>query len=526
MAASSQTTATQAAIRILDAGGTAVDAAIAANAVLCVTEPMMCGIGGDLMALVWEEKSQSYYGLNGSGWAPNSLTAEKIRSAGYRSMPKTGAYTVTVPGCVFSWKALHARFGRLDWSKLFKDAIALAEHGFVVPEVAAALWVRDGARKQLNRNTIGAGIFLNKDGKAFRAGMIHRNRPMGVALRMISQNGIEALTSGPVGKAVASACQAQGGCFEVSDFASFAPEWVEPVSLEYRGVQVHELPPNTLGPVVLEQLGILSNFASSAVEMDDPGTLHREIEAMKLAYDDAIRKIADPRFVLSPTNDLFHETHTSSLADKIRGDSAMKIERGRTPISGDTVYLATADRDGNMVGLIQSIFWSWGSSIFVEDFGFALHNRGSAFSLSPRNANYVMPYKRPLHTLVPGFLDNKRFRMAFGVMGGLNQPMAHMQFVVNVVDRRMNPQLALDSPRFTSSNAPFDKIFIESRLAKATSTELKRLGHHVIDAGPWSLKMGRGQAILKDLSSGTYFGASDPRGDGCALGVAPDKSSR
>ncbi|MBA2747187.1 MAG: gamma-glutamyltransferase family protein [Tatlockia sp.] len=517
VAATSQIGATQTAINILDSGGSAVDAAIAANAVLCVTEPMMCGIGGDLSAIIWDEKRRQYIGLNGTGWSPEHLTFELFQKLGFRNMPDFGVHSVTVPGCVKSWEFLHDRFGVLDWSSLFADAVEYAESGFFIPEVVSALWTREGMRKSMKAKSSSSNGFLKPKNKPYHFGDFYQNKNLAEAFRLISQYGAKAFYRGSIGKAVLDTCRSLGGVINEDDLAEYEAEWVTPLSQNYRDAVIYELPPNTQGVVALVNIGLLNLFPPFSTNFDDSQELHRMIEAMKIAYNNSIDKVADPRFSTDESSSILAETNLVALAQKYNPNFALKIKENRLEAGGDTVYLTTSDKDGNMVSLTQSIFWSWGAGIVVEKYGFALQNRANSFSLDPKSPNFLLPRKRPYHTIIPGFLETKDIRAAFGIMGGLNQPLAHAQFVVNLVDRKINPQLALDYPRFTSLEAPFDKIYIESAISEKTYAELCEKGHEITRLDFRSLEVGRGQAILKEKKRGVYYGASDSRGDGCAL---------
>lgn len=506
--ATSHALATQAGVRILEKGGSAVDAAIAANAVLSVVEPMMCGPGGDLFLLHRAARTGRLEGLNASGWAPRALTAEWLRQQGHRAMPASGIHSVTVPGAVAGWHAAHRKFGRLPWKELFADAIALAENGHPVHEVIASLW--DSPRVRESEEA--ARVFL----PAPKAGQIFRNPPLARTFRLIAEGGRDAFYKGPVAQAILAASRRHGGRIEAADLADFEPEWVEPVSTTYRGWRVHELPPNGQGLAVLLMLNIMEQFPAPAQGPFSAEALHWKIESMKLAYADLMAYNADPRHARVPLQGLLSKEYARQRAARIDWNRARCEAQPGQPRESDTTYLAVADADGNVASWIQSIRAAWGSGISPEGTGFLLQNRGSDFVLTPGHPNELQPRKRSFHTIIPGFLEKDGLVMAFGIMGGANQPLAHAQFVSNMADYGMNPQAALEAPRFTKAGPQGCDVQLEARIPAASVERLRGLGHVVELRLDYSMNMGRGAVAGMDLHTGVKFAAADPRGDGHA----------
>lgn len=499
--------------QILAKGGSAVDAAIAANAVLGVTEPMMNGIGGDLFAIYWEAKTGKLYGLNSSGWAPQGLTPEHLKAKGATTMPETGIDAVTVPGAVAGWNALHGKFGRLPWKEIFQPAIYYADHGYPVPELIHGFW--EGALDTLANDPESRRVYL-PDGKAPAVGQIFHNPDLAKALRLIASQGAFAFYKGEIAQAILATSQAHGGTMGAPDLAEFTPEWVEPLSTTYRGWTIYELPPNGQGMAALEMLNIMETTPASSDGPSSVAELHKKIEAMKLAYADLHRYDADPRFAKVPVKGLLSKEYAqerSKLIDRAKADCAANF--GRPPAS-ETTYLTVVDRDGNIVSLIQSNYDEFGSGITVRGMGFALQDRGALFSLDPASPNVLAPRKRPFHTIIPAFMEKGDQHIGFGIMGGANQPLAHAQFVSNFVDYGMNIQAALENPRFTVSPKRGCNIVIESRVPPEVRDKLTSKGHILQVDREYSTNMGRGQAVLRDSKTGVNYGASDPRADGSA----------
>jgi gamma-glutamyltranspeptidase/glutathione hydrolase len=510
--ATSHVQASVAGAQILAKGGSAIDAAIAANAVLGVTEPMMNGIGGDLFAIYWEAKSGKLYGLNSSGWAPQGLTPERLRAKGSTTMPEAGIDTVTVPGAVAGWNALHGRFGKLPLNEILQPAIYYADHGYPVPELIHGFWegALDTAADPESRRVYLPG------GKAPAIGQIFRNPDLAKALRLIAAQGAPAFYKGEIGQAILATSQAQGGTMAATDLAEFSPEWVEPISTTYRGWTVYELPPNGQGMAALEMLNIMETTPASPDGPSSVAELHKKIEAMKLAYADLHRYDADPRFAKVPVKGLLSKEYAQERSRQINPDKAnCAAEFGKPPAS-ETTYLSVVDRDGNIVSLIQSNYDEFGSGITVHGMGFVLQNRGALFSLDPASPNVLAPRKRPFHTIIPAFMEKGDQHIGFGIMGGANQPLAHAQFVSNFVDYGMNIQAALENPRFTVSPKHGCNIVIESRVPTDVRDKLTKMGHILQVDREYSTNMGRGQAVLHDSKTGVNYGASDARADGSA----------
>jgi gamma-glutamyltranspeptidase / glutathione hydrolase len=505
--------ASQAGAQILARGGSAVDAAIAANTVLGVTEPMMNGIGGDLFAIYWDAKTGKLYGLNASGGAPQALTVGHLKAKGATSMPQSGIDAVTVPGVVAGWSQLHQRFGRLAWKDVFQPAIFYAEQGFPVPELIHDYWA--DSTDDLMQDGESRRIFL-ANGKAPAVGEIFQNHDLAKALRLIAQEGASAFYRGEIARAILSTSQALGGTMAADDLAQFSPEWVDPISTTYRDWTIYELPPNGQGMAALEMLNIMETSPASPDGPLSVAELHKKIEAMKLAYADLGRYNADLRFAKVPVKGLLSKQYAKERAKQIDPHKANCEVAPGAPPSSDTTYLSVVDREGNIVSLIQSNYEAFGSGITVRGMGFALQNRGALFTLDPSHPNVLAPRKRPFHTIIPAFMERGDQHIGFGIMGGANQPLAHAQFVSNVVDYGMNIQAALENARFTVSPDHGCHILIESRVKPEVLHELSALRHQLEVRKEYSTAMGRGQAVLHDSKTKVNYGASDARADGSA----------
>jgi gamma-glutamyltranspeptidase/glutathione hydrolase len=507
--ATSQTLASQAGAQALARGGSAMDAAIAANIVLAVVEPMSCGIGGDLFAIHRESANDRLTGMNASGWSPRDLTLERAGGC------VDGVHSITVPGCVDGWARLHRRFGRLAWHELFAPAIHFAEEGFAVTEIIAEHWAALVPKLQATR---AAGATYLIDGRAPRTGELFRSPGMARALQLIADNGPDAFYRGPIGKALLATCRDLGGVMCQEDLAEFESEWVDPVATNYRGWEIFELPPNGQGFAALEMLNILEQFPLHQYGARAADTVHLKIEAQKLAYQDLKAYLADPRTSAVPVERLISKDYAverASLIDRRRacGDHGP----GRAMPPGDTVYLCAVDREGNIASLIQSIYQGFGSGIVAAEFGVALHNRGALFSLDAAHPNALAGRKRPFHTIIPGFMRKGAQHIGFGIMGGYNQAQAHAQFVSNMVDHGMNPQAALEAPRFTKLTFGGCDVAMESRFPADTIAQLRAMGHEIALAGDFASQMGGGQAVMHDAAAGVNYGASSPRKDGAAI---------
>lgn len=514
--ATSHTLASQAGAQILARGGSAMDAAIAANAALGVTEPMMNGIGGDLFLLYWEAKTGKLYGLNASGWAPRGLSIDYLKQKGNLQMPQAGIDTVTVPGAVEGWAKAHARFGKLPWKDLFTPAIYYAEHGYPVPEVIHDYW--EGDAQTLKQTPEAERIFL-PGGKVPEVGEMFSNPDLGKTLRLIAEGGRDVFYRGEIAQSIVSTSATLGGTMQADDLADFSAEWVEPISVTYRGWKVYELPPNGQGMAALEMLTIMSILQPDKAGPLAPMELHNRIEAMKLAYTDLYRYNADPRFAKVPVKGLLGDDYAKQRAGLIDPAKANCTPASGSPARSDTTYLAAVDKDGNIASLIQSLYDAFGSGVAVKGRGFMLQDRGALFVLDPSQPNSLAPRKRPFHTIIPAFMEHGDTHIGFGIMGGANQPLAHAQFVSNVVDYGMNIQAAVSEPRFTVQ--PTEQgigcdILIESRVPPETLKELEQKGHKFKVRKEYSTAMGRGQAVLHNSKSNVNFAASDPRADGSA----------
>ncbi len=512
IAATSQTLASQAGAQILAKGGSAVDAAIAANAVLGVAEPMMDGIGGDLFAIYWDAKTGKLTGLNASGPAPRALSAEYLTKQGFRAIPD-GIHSVTVPGAIDGWAKMHERFGKLPWKDLFQPAIAYAEQGFPVSEDAQRYWA--GSAAVLRQQAETARVYLPA-GRPPRVGEVFKNPEMGRALRILAEKGRDTFYKGEIAEAILKTSRRLGGTLTAQDLASFSAEWVDPISTEYRGWRVYELPPNGQGIAALEMLNIMENIPA-AKNVNEAGELHRRIESMKLAYSD-LRYNGDPRFAKIPVRSLLSKEYAKKRAAAIDPAKANCAAAAGEPTFGETTYLTVVDQDGNIVSWIQSLFDYFGSGVTVEGLGFLLHDRGKNFSLEAGSPNLIAGGKRPSHTIIPGFMEKGDQHIGFGIMGGSNQAMAHAQFVSNIADYGMNVQQAMETARFRKTGAPGCDVRIEGRVPAAAIQRLLRLGHQVQTVAPYdSAVTGRGQAILFNSSTKVKYGASDPRADGAAV---------
>lgn len=511
--ATSYVQASVAGAEVLARGGSAIDAAITANAVLGVAEPMMNGMGGDLFAIYWDAKAEKLYGLNSSGWAPKALTVERLKSRDATAMPASGIDTVTVPGAVAGWAALHQRFGRLPWKDLFQPAIHYAGDGYPVPEIIHAYW--ETSADWIANDAESRRVFL-PDGKSPAVGQVFRNPDLAHALQVVAENGAAAFYKGEIARAILSTSQALGGTMAADDLAEFSPEWVTPISTTYRGWTVYELPPNGQGMAALEMLNIMETTPPSPEGPLSMAELHKKIEAMKLAYADLYRYNADPRFAKVPVPGLLSKDYAKDRAKLIDPARANCDVAAGNPPRSDTTYLSVVDRDGNIVSLIQSNYDAFGSGITVRGMGFVLQSRGALFSLNPASPNLLAPRKRPFHTIIPAFMEKGDQHIGFGIMGGPNQPVAHAQFVSNVVDYGMNIQAALENARFTVSPKHGCNVVIESRVKPEVIQKLSAMGHIFQIEREYSTATGRGQAVLHDSKTDVNYGASDPRADGTA----------
>src|SRR5271154_4841206 len=507
--AASQMLASQAGARVLEEGGNAIDAAIAANAVLGVVEPAMNGIGGDLFAIIYEARTGKLYGLNSSGWTPAALTAEMLTKAGIKDMNAAGAHRVTVPGAVAGWQALRDKFGTMKFEKLLAPAIYYAGKGYPVTEIISQEWI---ASEKYRSTQPGFKETYMPGGHAPKTGEVFKNPALAASLKMVADKGRDGFYKGALAGRLVSFLKEQGNVMSLADLAEFQPEWVDPISTTYRGWRVFELPPNTHGIAALEMLNIMEKYPVGEYGHNSTRALHLMIEAKKLAYADMLRYVGDPRSGKIPVEQMLSKQFAGERAKSIRPDHAScevlpaeLMERART--GNDTIYMSSIDGDGNIVSLIQSNYSAFGTGLVAPGTGFALHNRGGLFTLKPGEPNTIAPRKRPLHTIIPAFMEKGSTRIGFGIMGGFNQAQAHAQFVANVVDFGMNIQMAMEAARFTKGTFGGCDVMIESRVPQSVRDELTAFGHKINLRGSFSASMGRGQAVER-IETGVNFGAS------------------
>jgi gamma-glutamyltranspeptidase/glutathione hydrolase len=527
--AASQPLAAAAGVRILDAGGNAVDAAIAANAVMGVTEPTGNGIGGDLFVLYAEAKSGKVFALNASGWSPAGLTPEFLATQGLTEMPEKGIHAVTVPGVVAGWDALREKFGTLRMAQLMEPAIRTAEDGFPLMEVTARLW---GASEEWLRGIPEAAKTWLVNDRAPRAGEVFKNPALAATLRRIAEHGRAGFYQGAVAEAILAESSRRNGTMTAEDLSAFRAEWVEPVSVEYRGWRVFETPPQSQGIAALMMLNLMQQFPLKEFGLHSPRALHVMIEAKKLAYADMLAVVGDPHFSKVPVTAMLDPQRAAARAKLISPDkAAATVEPDKLPgitdsKGSDTIYLCVADKDGNVVSLIQSNYMGFGGGVVPKDCGFMLHDRGALFTLKPGQPNTLAPRKRPLHTIIPGIMQKDGVTIGFGIMGGWNQAQAHAQFVSHIADHRLTIQQALEAGRFTKGTFTGADVQIEATVPEATRTALTALGHELTVITPRSSTFGFGQAV-RTTPEHVQSGASDPRHDGTAVPqvLAPNQSN-
>lgn len=522
MACTSQPLATQAALDILKAGGNAVDAAIAANAVLGLTEPTGSGIGGDIFAIIWDAKTQKLYGLNGSGRSPYELKLQYFKDNGYEKIPAFGPLSVSVPGCVDGWFELNKKFGKLKMNEILAPAIHYAREGFPVSEVIAYYW--QGNARSLQKHPGFAEIYM-PGGKAPAKGEVFKNPYLANTLELIGKEGRDVFYKGEIAEKIVAYLKEQGGFFTMKDFEDHTSEWVDPISTNYRGCDVWELPPNGQGTAVLEMLNILETFDIASMGFGSPEYMHLFIEAKKLAFENRAKFYSDPDFNKLPIEKLISKAYGKERAALIDKNRAARSYPAGFPESPNTVYLTTADKEGNMVSLIQSNFRGMGSGMTPGKLGFVLQDRGELFTLEEGHLNVYEPHKRPFHTIIPAFItkDGQPY-ISFGVMGGGMQPQGHTQIVCNIIDFGMNLQEAGDAPRISheGSSEPTGEIMtdggvvsLETGFSYETIRELMSKGHKIgFEKGPY----GGYQAIMYDYKNKVYYGASESRKDGQAAG--------
>ncbi|MEO7022502.1 MAG: gamma-glutamyltransferase [Ktedonobacteraceae bacterium] len=530
--------ATQAGVQILTQGGNAIDAAIAANAVMTVVYPMTCSAGGDLFMLIWDAKTQQVLALNGSGRAPQGMTPEYFAAKGMAQIPQRGPLSINVPGAVHGWFEALERFGSLTPEQVFAPAIALAEDG--MPASAKVSRALEYSSPLLKQWESGAATYL-PNGRAPKPGELLRQPNLARTYRLLAREGRDAFYHGPIGRTIAEYVQRCGGVLSVEDLAKHRTDWVAPLSTTYRGYDVYEFPPNTQGLVALEMLNILEGYDLKKLGYQSAEYLHLLLEAKKLAFDDRDTYISDPTFVDVPVERLISKAYAEERRAHIRMERAMPYIMGELEKDGDTMYLCTADNQGNVVSLIQSLYMGIGSGVIGGDTGVALHNRGSYFSLDPRHANYLQPGKRTMHTLMPGMVlrDGKPY-MSIGTMGGDAQPPIHVQLLTAMLDFGLSAQQAISAPRWHSGrmklgeNPGFlpgqrdvdeqmgpgivEMVVLENRFPEGIPEQLRQLGHSISEVGPLDDSMGHAQAIVLHPEDYGFEGAADPRCDGLALG--------
>jgi gamma-glutamyltranspeptidase/glutathione hydrolase len=520
--AAPQFLASQAGAHILEQGGNAVDAAIAANAVMGVVQPYVNGIGGDLFALYYEAKTGRLYGLNASGWTPKALTIEYLKAHNDNQINSIGVETVDVPGAVAGWDALRSRFGTLPFDRILAPAIYYAENGFPLAERNARYWVANHLMQQPGyRET-----YL-PNGVAPKVGDEFKNPALANSLRQIATHGRDAYYNGPMTESMVKFLQSQGGTHTVEDFREFQPEWVDPISTTYRGWTIYEIPPNGQGIAALSMLNIMEQFPMARYGHNSADALHTMIEAKKLAYADMYHYVGDPRFTPVPVKEMLSKDLAKKRASLIQMDKAScqvvpsDIGKMLNSHGNSTIYLSTIDKDGNIVSLIQSNYAGYGTGLVAPGLGFSFHNRGAGFVLTPGLPNSLAGRKRPLHTIIPAFMEKDDLHIGFGIMGGWNQAQAHAQFVANVVDYGMNVQAALEQSRFTKGTFDGCDVEMEETIPETVRAELTKRGHEIHLLEPFSFTVGQGEAVVRDARRKVNFAGADPRSDGAAIPQGP-----
>jgi gamma-glutamyltranspeptidase/glutathione hydrolase len=516
MVSTSQPLASQVGLEVLKRGGNAVDAAIAMAAMLNVTEPMMTGVGGDMFALVYWAKTKELKGLNASGRAPRAFSLDYFAKNNIKQMPQFGMGSITVPGAFDGWVTLRDKYGTMKLAELLAPAISYAENGFPVMEKTAEDW--EAEVEKLKRNPAAASNYL-VNGQAPRAGEIFRQPNLARTLKTLAEGGRDAFYRGPIAKSIADYMQANGGFITMEDLAATKSDWVEPISTNYHGYDVYEIPPNGQGITALIALNILEGFDLAKLRSQPAQYYHTLIEATKLAFADRNRYIADPSVSKVPVAELLSKDYAAKRRALIDPKKASEnTPAGEINVGSDTTYFTVVDKDGNAVSFINSLFDAFGSGIVAGDTGIVFQNRGSAFSLDPKHPNAIAPGKRPFHTIIPAMVmkDGQLF-MSFGVMGGAIQPQGHVQVLVNLIDLKMGLQEAMDAPRYRFMTGR--GVLLEDELGAAVIDQLLGMGHlRAKPPGVLRSSMGGGQAIMIDPISKTLMGASDPRKDGMALG--------
>lgn len=534
--------ATQAGVHILRQGGNAIDAAIAANAAMTVVYPSTCSAGGDVFMLIWDAKTQRLYALNGSGRAPQGMTPELFAAQGLGRIPERGPLTITVPGAVDGWFEALERFGTLAAESIFAPAIGYAEEGMPVTSKLSG-WLSQAAEPVLKRWESSAGVYL-PDYRAPRTGEVLRQPHLARTYRLLAREGRDAFYRGPIARTITDYVQRVGGVLSMEDMQRHHSDWVEPISTNYRGYDVYEFPPNSQGVAALEMLNIIEGYDLKSLGYQSAECLHILLEAKKLAFADRDRYVSDPDFVDVPLEQLLSKEYAVQQRARINLQKAARSVAAGLEKEGDTMYLCVADGEGNVVSLIQSLYFGFGSGVVGGDTGVMLHNRGAYFSLDPRHVNYLQPGKRTMHTLTPAMvLREGAPYMALGSMGGDAQPQIHVQLLTAMLDFGMNAQQAIAAPRWRSGlvrvnpvrgrqeimqglrgvDGHLDRdleelVMLERRFPGGVPLLLDILGHRTNVAEPWDDRMGHAQAIVIDPSSHIFEGAADPRCDGLAMG--------
>jgi gamma-glutamyltranspeptidase/glutathione hydrolase len=514
MVATSQPLAAMAGLRMMMQGGNAVDAAVASAAVLNVVEPESTGIGGDMFALVWNAKDKKVHALNGSGRAPKAASIDHLKSQGYRQMPETGVYSVSVPGTVHGWETILDSHGTMPLSEVLKPAIQYAEDGFPVSDMISHQWA--GQVSKLAKFPSGQEMLLN--GRAPRHGEVMRLPTLGRTLRAIAEGGSGAFYTGKIAEKIASFVQEHGGWLSTQDLADHTSDWDDPIHTDYRGVTCWECPPNGQGIAALEALNIAEGFDIKGLGSQTTETYHYLIEAMRLAFADAYRYVADPRKAQVPIAKLASKSYAAQRRELIAPSRAMASAPYGNAFGGsDTVYISCVDGQGNACSFINSVFANFGSGLVAPGTGVVLQNRASLFLLEPDHPNALEPGKRPYHTIIPALATKGgELYLCYGVMGGFMQPQGHLQVISNMVDFGMDPQQALNALRFMVME---DAVALEEGLPTSVAHGLQRLGHQIsMINGYRRVGMGGGQVIQRDPETGALIGGSEPRKDGCAVG--------
>ena len=526
MVCSSHPLATQVGVDILKKGGTAVDAAIAVNACLGLMEPTGCGIGGDLFAMVWDAQTKKLFGLNASGRSPKSLKLDYFKSNGIATIPAYGPLPVSVPGCVDGWFELHVKFGSLPIADLLQPTIDYAHNGFPLTEVIAPLLQSSIERFESEYPNIKETYAPN--GEQWEKGDIFRNPLLAETLRKIVYKGRDEFYKGEIAFIISDFMQKQGGFLSYEDLSSHRSEWIEPVSVNYRGYDVWELPPNGQGIAALQMLNILEHYDLKSFGFGSPEHIHYFTEAKKLAFEDRAKYYADMEFFSVPIQQLISKEYAAQRSETISDRHAsLSPQPGIIANTDNTIYLTVADKDGNMASFIQSNYHGMGSGMTPPGLGFMLQDRGELFSLDPTHANAYAPGKRPFHTIIPAFVTkNGKPFLSFGVMGGDFQPLGHVQILLNIIDFRMNVQEAGDAPRIDhlGSASPIGKtqdsdggkVVLENGFSTSTIRRLMEMGHQI--SYGFGSAFGGYQAIMYDEQRKVYYGASESRKDGCAMG--------